>query len=770
MTNAHIERKRGLMRLRSHPGRTAGLLVAGAIGSTLSAVLLGVLGTHTHVPVWVLWPFAVVAILCGAGACAVASITSSGAGAVFWKRFGYAVTLIAAGTVSQAVDTVRNQYEVVAFGPITGLLFLATVTVGVHALVRLPGARRTWRGTVALFLDIAIVAVAAGLVMARILTVLPIPLADGALATAMRVIVIAGASAAMAAIVKVGMSGTGSVHGPAMWILSPVGLLGPLSLLVAPMVQQWPHLAPTVIVLPAFAVVLTLSAYSQIRANLAGSALTVRAPQAARRPGISAIPYVSVLATVIMLTAVIMTTGSLPGGLAAGAVGLILLVLVRQHVALSDNVLLLDRLAAQTRHDDLTGLPNRRFFTSTLHLSTDGAGVTVAICDLDSFAALNDRLGDAAGDDVLRQAAERISHTLGPGAVVARLTGDEFGVIVPGHHPLADGDLLAAALLRAFQEPLPTDGHDLLVTVTVGVASGHGAEVADLLRRAELAQQAAARVGANRYQQHTDALDATAQHSAHLAAALRRGLESGEFRLVYQPIVELPHGLISGVEALVRWHPDGGAVISPAEFIPVAEQTGLIIELGAWILDTACADAAAWQHRHGAVAPRVSVNVSARQLLDPELPGLVAAALERHDLEPHRLTLEITETAVFAGGPALVTVHELRELGVGIALDDFGTGHSSLTLLRTCPVTSLKVDKSFIDELNGSPQQEAIAASLSGIAHTLGLRAVAEGVETQDQADRLHALGYRYAQGFHFARPTPAAEIERALVPAGALS
>ncbi|MBB2948523.1 diguanylate cyclase (GGDEF)-like protein [Actinoplanes lutulentus] len=750
------------MRLLARPARTAGWLVVGASGWTLAAALLGVLGTETVVPVWSLWPCTVLAVLCGAAACAVASATSGGAGSVFWRQFGYAVTLIAAGTVSQAVDTQRSLGDVMAFTPITGLLFLASVAVGVHALVRVPGARRTWQGTVALFLDIAIVAVAAGLVLARVLTVMPVPLPTGALATAVQVIVLGGAGAAVVAVVKVGMSGTGAVHGPALWILSPVGTLGPISLVVAPALQQWPHLSATVVVLPLFAVLLTVSAFSQVRANVAGSS-AVRAVAGERRRGISAIPLVSVLATSVMLIVAIMDLRYLPAGYAAGAIMLILLVVVRQHVALSDNVLLLDRLADQARHDDLTGLPNRRFFTDLLNSGRNAAGGTVAVCDLDNFAALNDRLGDASGDAVLRQAGERIVRTAGEGALVARLTGDEFGILLPAGHPLAAGDLLAEALLRAFQEPLPADGHDLLVTVTVGLASGSGDTVADLLRRAELALQAAQRVGADRYQRHTDALDTSARNSAQMAAALRRGFDAGEFRLVYQPIVELPHGIIRGVEALVRWHPDGGSPVSPAEFIPVAEQTGLIIDLGAWILDTACADAAAWQARWGADAPRVSINVSARQLLDPDLPGLVAAALSRHGLEPRGITCEITETAVFAGGPALDTVRALREIGVGIALDDFGTGHSSLTLLRTCPVTTLKVDKSFIDELNGSPQQEAIAASLRGIADTLGLRAVAEGVETQDQADRLHALGYRYAQGFYFARPTPAAEIDLAL-------
>ncbi|WP_433824709.1 putative bifunctional diguanylate cyclase/phosphodiesterase [Actinoplanes sp. CA-015351] len=768
------------MRPLSRPARTAGWLVVVASGWTLAAVLLGVIGTRTAVPAWSLWPCTVLAVLTGAAACAVASATSGGAGSVFWRQFGYAVTLIAAGTVSQAVDTQRSLGDVMAFTPITGLLFLASVAVGVHALVRVPGARRTWRGTLALFLDIAIVAVAAGLVLARALTVMPVPLPTGALATAVQVIVLGGAGAAVVAVVKVGMSGTGAVHGPALWILSPVGTLGPISLVVAPAVQQWPHLNATVVVLPLFAVMLTVSAFSQVRANVAGSPVA-RAVSGERRRGISAIPYVAVLATSIMLIVAILDLGYLPAGFAAGAVSLIVLVVVRQHVALSDNVLLLDRLADKARHDGLTGLPNRRFFTDLLNSGRHAASGTVAVCDLDNFAALNDRLGDASGDAVLRQAGERIVRTAGEGALVARLTGDEFGVLLPAGHPLAAGDLLAEALLRAFQEPLPADGHDLLVTVTAGVAAGSGDTVADLLRRAELALQAAQRVGADRYQRHTAALDTSARDSARMAAALRRGLDTGEFRLVYQPIVELPHGIIRGVEALVRWHPASGGPesggpasggpasggpVSPAEFIPVAEQTGLIIDLGAWILDTACADAAAWHARWGADAPPVSINVSARQLLDPDLPGLVAAALSRYGLEPPGITLEITETAVFAGGPALDTVRALRKIGVGIALDDFGTGHSSLTLLRTCPVTTLKVDKSFIDELNGSPQQEAIAASLRGIADTLGLRAVAEGVETQDQADRLHALGYRYAQGYHFARPAPAAEIDLALAPA----
>ncbi|BCY12082.1 bifunctional diguanylate cyclase/phosphodiesterase [Actinoplanes sp. L3-i22] len=728
----------------------------------LVAVLVGALGTLVPLPVWVMWPLAWGAVFTSVAGCLLAARTGADAARAFWRRLGTAVAVLGAGAVAQCFDTVRHPEEMVALGPVAGVLYFVALTLAVLALVRLPGRNRRSRARATFWMDVAIVGVATGMVTFEVLAVMPVPAAHGLLSGVLRVMVLGAACAAVVAIVKVGMTGAGPVHGRALWILSPAGLLGPYAMLLAAAFHHWPHLSPMVATLPLLALLLTLSARAQVRADLAGAE---PAPAGRRgRRAISRVPYVTVAVTAAMLLAVTLRAGYLPAGLAAGAVVLILLVLVRQHAALRDNGRLADRLADQARRDDLTGLPNRRFFTDALHERTGEA--TVAVCDLDDFAALNDRLGDDTGDEILRQAAARITLTVGGSALVARLLGDEFGVLLPAGHPLAGGSRLAEALVQAFQAPLPVDVHDLLVTVTVGSAAGRDEAVPDLLRRAELALQAAQRVGANRHQEHTADLDASAQHHADLAAALRRGLELGEFRLVYQPIVELPLGTLHSVEALVRWHPDGGAAVSPAEFIPVAEQTGLIVELGAWILDTACADAALWGRRYGDAAPRISINVSARQLLDPELPGLVLSVLHRHELPAHQVTLEITETAVFAGGPALHTVRALRGLGVGIALDDFGTGHSSLTLLRTCPVTTLKVDKSFIDELNGGPEQEAIAASLSGIATTLGLRAVAEGVETQDQADRLHDLGYRFAQGFHFARPVPAREIDASLLAA----
>ncbi|MEU8243330.1 bifunctional diguanylate cyclase/phosphodiesterase [Actinoplanes missouriensis] len=740
------------------------VLILAAVFFTISTVL-GLLGRELGSPPWLLWPSTVGAAATSMLACALASVTGRGAARDFWRRLAYACGWLTAGTLGQTADTLAAGHPV-AMSPFTATGYLVAVSVAALALIRLPRPQRTWRATVAMFLDIGIVAVAASLVVSHFFWSTSGPAAGAGAVPVMLVVVLTVACAAVVAVIKVGITRSSAVHRAAIWALAPIGLLGPAAWAVTPLLEERPFLNPTSVTLPSAAIFFAAAALLQIRANLNPAA---REPQSlpADRPGhlglwrhVSAVPYAAVGITAAMLIASIMRHGNLSPGMAGGSVVLTLLVMVRQYAALSDNNLLLDHLDAQANHDDLTGLPNRRFFTAALTGRTDP--VTVAVCDLDGFSTLNDRLGDRAGDALLRAAAERIRVVAGPDAVAARLLGDEFGVLMP----LVDGHTgpgLAESLLEAFRIPLRVDGHDLLVTVTVGIASGDGDTVPDLLRRAELALQAAKLTGANRFRDHSGELDATAAHHAELAAALRRGLDHGEFRLVYQPIVELPTGAITGVEALVRWHPADGPVVSPAEFIPVAEHSGLIIDLGAWILDQACADAATWHRRHGAGAPRVNINVSARQLLDPDLPGLVADALHRHRLSPDRITIEITETAVFAGGVALGTVRELRELGVGLALDDFGTGHSSLTLLRTCPVTTLKVDKSFIDDLNGTAEQEAIATSLSTIAATLGLRAVAEGVETRDQADRLHALGYRYAQGYYFARPSPAEEIDAAL-------
>ncbi|MFI5906868.1 EAL domain-containing protein [Dactylosporangium sp. NPDC051541] len=426
-----------------------------------------------------------------------------------------------------------------------------------------------------------------------------------------------------------------------------------------------------------------------------------------------------------------------------------------------------DQLSYQASHDGLTGLANRALFAArTAEAVTESraghleAGLALALIDLDDFKAINDRLGHAVGDALLVEVAERLRTTVRAGDVVARLGGDEFAVLLPASDR-AQSTAIAEAFIDALAAPVRAAGYELLVQASIGVAAHTSdCDASDLLRRADMAMYAAKELGKSRWVEYGPELDAHAVEHAQLAAELSQALDRDELRVVYQPIVGLPNGEIQGVEALVRWHHPTRGLVSPAQFIPVAERTGLIVPIGAWVLQQACRQAAAWTNILGEAAPRkISVNASARQLLEPTFADTVKSTLAESALAPSRLNIEITETAVFGGGRALDTVKALHAGGVKIALDDFGTGHSSLGLLRTCPVDVLKVDKSFVDGVTGTVEQEAIATSISEIAQALRLEAVAEGVETEAQAKRLLELGYRLAQGFYFSKPRPPEEI-----------
>jgi EAL domain-containing protein (putative c-di-GMP-specific phosphodiesterase class I) len=318
-------------------------------------------------------------------------------------------------------------------------------------------------------------------------------------------------------------------------------------------------------------------------------------------------------------------------------------------------------------------------------------------------------------------------------------------------------DGIVERLIATLRSPVDIDGQKLLIGAGVGTADCSDTDDPyEVLRRADVAMYAAKAVGESHHRRYSPSMDEDAGEQTRMGAEMRAALDTGQFRLVYQPIVSLPDGRIVSVEALIRWdHPDRGFV-SPAEFIPVAEQNGLIVELGEWILKTACAQAVVWRDTLGDAAPqRMGVNVSARQLAEPGFAGLVTSVLAWTGLGAANLVVEVTETAVFAGGQAVKSVKELHELGVKIALDDFGTGHSSLGLLQTVPVDILKVDKSFVDNITMAGRHAVIATALIQVAHGLGLMAVAEGVETAEQAAELHRLGYRLAQGYHFGRPVP---------------
>ncbi|GIJ48215.1 hypothetical protein Val02_51010 [Virgisporangium aliadipatigenens] len=496
-------------------------------------------------------------------------------------------------------------------------------------------------------------------------------------------------------------------------------------------------------------------------AGEAGPATGAEVPLGHRRLAVLAGCTLLVPALLFVQGATNGTTSWLPIGV--GAVLLFLLVLTRMSGFVTEVQRQAGQLEELAMRDELTGLPNRRDFERRLSASVAGDATQVALLDLNGFKEVNDRHGHAVGDRLLTVVAERLRGALRDGDVVARMGGDEFAILLEERSPsvmFGVVERISAALV----EPIRVQGHELLVGASVGTADGRGVgDAYELLRRADVAMYAAKERG-GRHRAYTPDLDTRAGEQARLAAELRTALEAGQLSLAYQPIVSLPEGRVVSVEALLRWtHPERGA-ISPAEFIPVAEETGLVVELGAWVLRTACAQAVTWRRAFGATAPeRMSVNVSVRQLAEPTFAGVVAEVLAWTGLSARDLIVEVTETAVFDGGQALRTVKALHELGVRVALDDFGTGHSSLGLLQTVPVDIIKVDKSFVDRVTQAGRHAVIATALIQVSNGLGLTAVAEGVETADQAAELHRLGYRFAQGYHFGKPVAEPDFGAAL-------
>jgi diguanylate cyclase (GGDEF)-like protein len=425
-------------------------------------------------------------------------------------------------------------------------------------------------------------------------------------------------------------------------------------------------------------------------------------------------------------------------------------------------------LAHQALHDALTGLPNRALFLDRLaqgltRLGRHDSCVAVLFCDLDRFKVVNDSLGHTAGDRLLVDVARRLEGVLRAGDTAARFGGDEFVIlceeITGAHQAIAIAERVAEAL----DAPFVLGDDEAFVRTSIGIAMAiepHARPEA-LLRDADAAMYRAKERGGGVYEVFDDEMRARAVRRLETENALYRALERGEFLLHYQPQVALATGLVTGMEALVRWeHPERG-LVSPGEFIETAEETGLILGMGSWALHEAFRQAAAWQELRGTAAPvSMSVNLSARQCAHPEVVDIVRAALAETGADPATIRLEITETAVMADLQASVgLLDQLRELGVTLAIDDFGTGWSSLRALQRFPVDEVKIDKSFVDEMARDPQEAAIVAAVISLSHALGLTTVAEGVETIAQVDRLRALGCDHAQGFFFWRPAAAEEL-----------
>lgn len=429
-----------------------------------------------------------------------------------------------------------------------------------------------------------------------------------------------------------------------------------------------------------------------------------------------------------------------------------------------------EQIRYQAYHDALTGLANRRMFNDRLQESIaaarlNGQPIALFYLDVDRFKAVNDTLGHSMGDLLLQEVAERLTDCVPELDFVARLGGDEFTVILP-HATSEQIEATAQLILNRLSDPFLLSGYELFVAPSIGVAlyPQDGEELEVLLKHADTAMYQAKEQGGNRYQLYTAEMKSTDFERMELEGHLRKAIEREEFELYFQPKLHLHSSGISGMEVLIRWHNPQRGLVSPATFIPLAEETGLIIPIGAWVLRHACEQAVKWQQA-GHSPVRMAVNLSPRQFLSPDLIATVADSLRETGLDPKYLELEITESTLMQNTEkTLNTLRRLKEMGIRISIDDFGTGYSSLSYLKRFPFDMLKIDQAFVRDIAHDRKDAEIVAAIISLAHSLDLDVVAEGVETEEQLAFLRAHGCDEIQGYLFHRPMPAREFERTLL------
>ncbi len=449
---------------------------------------------------------------------------------------------------------------------------------------------------------------------------------------------------------------------------------------------------------------------------------------------------------------------------------------------ITDRYRLQERLRHQATHDPLTGLPNRSAFFERLEalFESPEPGARFGLCyvDLDGFKVVNDSLGHEMGDQLLSAVAVRLESALRPlGHLVARLGGDEFVVLLENCRGEQEAVAAAKTVLAALAKPIPIDGHRLAVGASVGVLERPVAATTPMaaVRAADLTLYRAKEEGRGRWTLFDPQRNARAVSRYAVSVRMPVALDRGEFFIDYQPLCALSDGSLAAVEALVRWrHPQLG-VLGPDEFIGTAEETGLIMPLGRWVLEQACGQAAEWVARFGDRAPQINVNLAVRQVRNAGLVADIDRILRSSGLDPRRLQLEITESAVV--GPedeSVKALHALADMGVSLAVDDFGTGWSNLAYLRDLPVSSLKIAGSFVSDLKDPGKEQVlgwrIVGGLVSLAHSLDLKVTAEGVENAEHAERLRAMGCDWAQGWHFGRPARPEEIARRIIESGQAS
>jgi diguanylate cyclase (GGDEF)-like protein/PAS domain S-box-containing protein len=421
------------------------------------------------------------------------------------------------------------------------------------------------------------------------------------------------------------------------------------------------------------------------------------------------------------------------------------------------------KIEHMAHHDSLTGLANRVRLNDRLEeaLTQPAHGRMIAVhhLDLDRFKAVNDTLGHHAGDTLLKIVASRLREQVRTSDTISRMGGDEFVIVQSAISEPSEATLLAERVIAAIAEPFEIDGHQFAVGTSVGIAvsPGDGNDSATLLTNADLALYRAKEDGRGTFRFFEAGMDEHMQTRRSMERDMRTALPAGQFELYYQPVVNLQTSAISGLEALIRWnHPQRG-LISPATFIPLAEESGFIIPLGEWVIRQACLTAAKWpEHLH------VAVNISASQFRSEGLMQVILGALRASGLKPTRLEIEITETVLLQGKEAMLAIlHQLRALGVRIAMDDFGIGYSSLTYLQSFPFDKIKIDRSFVKDITENAGSLKIVRAVASLANGMGMTATAEGVETNEQLDRITAEGCTEMQGYLFSRPLPARDIER---------
>ena len=423
-------------------------------------------------------------------------------------------------------------------------------------------------------------------------------------------------------------------------------------------------------------------------------------------------------------------------------------------------------------YDSLTGLPNRlminaRAGQAIARANRQGTSLAILFVDLDNFKHVNDCFGHQAGDQLLRDAAQRLKGRIREQDALARMGGDEMVVLMEGLTREDDAAVLAKSLNEILHAPFLIGGHDFFVTASIGIAlyPGDGEDIDTLLSHADAALYRAKSQGRNRFCFYTPELTARATERLLLEADLHRAIQRQEFVVYYQPLWDLGTGTMIGVEALVRWqHPEKG-LVAPAGFIPLAEANGMIVPLGAWVLDEACRQMRAWRDR-GFSLRRMAVNLAGPQIFRGDALAMVRQALETHGLPAHCLLLEVSETFIMDEGESGYDILcKLRDLGVELAIDDFGTGHSSLSYLKRLPINELKIDRAFVDGLPHDANDAAITRAIIAMATSLGLEVLAEGIETEAQRAWLSHLGCHRGQGYLFGRPMKPSDLERYLIP-----